>query len=64
MTGFLYAVEADTSRFVGRLCDIDEDLSEKDLSKTIAEYQDRIGDDFLVFDSRRRLEFLPEKCGD
>ena len=59
MSAFLFAVEPEQSIFVGRLCSIPDDASEIVVEKLIAHYQKLVGDDYVIFKSNERPEFLP-----
>ena len=56
---FLYAVETDTGRFVGRLSTLAPGTCEDEIESLIAPLYREIGDDYVIYDSRSRPDFLP-----
>ena len=59
MSRFLYAVEADTGRFVGRLFTLAPRTCEDEIESLIARLYREIGDDYVIYDNKNRPEFLP-----
>ena len=59
MSAFLFAVEPEQSKFVSRLCNLPDGYSESAIRELVGHYQNILGDDFVVFRSDERPEFLP-----
>ena len=59
MSRYLFAVHADSSRFVGRLATIKDGMSPDDIGTLIERYYRMIGEGFVIYDSTVRPDMLP-----
>ena len=53
MRGILFAVDPDSSTVVSRLATLESCSSESEVERLKEYWEDRIGDDFVVLDSRK-----------
>lgn len=58
MNGFLFVVEPDESIFVGSVASLKRCQTESHVRQLLEYWQDRVGDDFVVLDSRSSPEWF------
>lgn len=55
MKGYLFVVEPEQNVFVGRIASLKNCRTEKEVSLLLSRMQSRVGDQFVVLDSRKHF---------
>lgn len=53
MEGHLFVVDPDTSRVISRVASLCQCETEAEVAQLVAQWQDRVGDDLVILDSRK-----------
>jgi len=64
MEGHLFVVDPDTSRVISRVASLDRCKNEDEARSLVDHWQDRVGDAFVILDSRKYDWLATAPCGE